>query len=45
LRIDTRAGSWILISGQIGVPLPPDKGSVTAYRAGFRVGFAFLPAE
>jgi 2-iminobutanoate/2-iminopropanoate deaminase len=29
LRIDTRAGSWIFISGQVGVPLPPDKGSVT----------------
>src|SRR5258708_39047395 len=25
----TRAGSWIFISGQVGVPLPPDKGSVT----------------
>ena len=29
LRIDTQAGSWILISGQVGVPLPPDKGSVS----------------
>jgi len=29
LRIDTQAGSWIFISGQVGVPLPPDKGSVT----------------
>ena len=29
LRIDTPAGSWIFISGQVGVPLPPDKGSVT----------------
>ena len=29
LRIDTRAGCWIFISGQVGVPLPPDKGSVT----------------
>lgn len=29
LRIDTRAGSWIFISGQVGVPLPPGKGSVT----------------
>lgn len=29
LRIDTQAGSWIFISGQIGVPLPPDKGSVS----------------
>jgi enamine deaminase RidA (YjgF/YER057c/UK114 family) len=29
LRIDTLAGSWIFISGQVGVPLPPDKGSVT----------------
>ena len=29
LRIDTRAGSWIFISGQVGVPLPPDEGSVT----------------
>jgi enamine deaminase RidA (YjgF/YER057c/UK114 family) len=29
LRIDTRSGSWIFISGQVGMPLPPDKGSVT----------------
>jgi 2-iminobutanoate/2-iminopropanoate deaminase len=29
LRIDTRGGSWIFISGQVGVPLPPDQGSVT----------------
>ena len=29
LRIDTQAGCWIFISGQVGVPLPPDKGSVT----------------
>ena len=29
LRIDTQAGSWIFISGQVGVPLSPDKGSVT----------------
>ncbi len=29
MRIDTRAGSWIFISGQVGVPLPPGKGSVT----------------
>jgi enamine deaminase RidA (YjgF/YER057c/UK114 family) len=29
LHIDTLAGSWIFISGQVGVPLPPDKGSVT----------------
>jgi enamine deaminase RidA (YjgF/YER057c/UK114 family) len=29
IRIDTQAGSWIFISGQVGVPLPPDKGSVT----------------
>ena len=29
LRIDTRAGSWIFISGQVGVQLPPEKGSVT----------------
>ena len=29
LRIDTTAGSWIFISGQVGVPLPPDNGSVT----------------
>jgi 2-iminobutanoate/2-iminopropanoate deaminase len=28
LRIDTQAGSWIFISGQVGVPLPPDKASV-----------------
>ena len=27
LRIDTPTGSWIFISGQVGVPLPPDKGS------------------
>jgi len=29
LRIDTTAGSWIFIAGQVGVPLSPDKGSVT----------------
>ena len=29
LRIDKQAGSWTFISGQVGVPLPPDKGSVT----------------
>jgi 2-iminobutanoate/2-iminopropanoate deaminase len=29
LRIDTQAGSWIFVSGQVGVPLPPDKGTVT----------------
>jgi len=29
LRIDTDAGCWIFVSGQVGVPLPPDKGSVT----------------
>jgi len=29
IRIDTRAGSWIFISGQVGVQLPPEKGSVT----------------
>jgi hypothetical protein len=26
------AGSWIFISGQVGVPMPPDKGSVTFER-------------
>jgi len=29
LRIDAQAGSWIFISGQVGVPLPPASGSVT----------------
>ena len=29
LRIDTPAGCWIFVSGQVGVPLPPDMGSVT----------------
>ena len=29
LRIDTTAGTWIFIAGQVGVPLSPDKGSVT----------------
>jgi 2-iminobutanoate/2-iminopropanoate deaminase len=29
LRINTQAGSWIFVSGQVGVPLPPDKGTVT----------------
>jgi enamine deaminase RidA (YjgF/YER057c/UK114 family) len=29
LRIDTQSGRWIFISGQVGVPLPPDKGSIT----------------
>jgi 2-iminobutanoate/2-iminopropanoate deaminase len=29
LRINTQAGSWIFISGQVGVPLPPDTCSVT----------------
>jgi enamine deaminase RidA (YjgF/YER057c/UK114 family) len=28
LRIDTPAGVWIFVSGQVGVPLPPDKGTV-----------------
>jgi 2-iminobutanoate/2-iminopropanoate deaminase len=28
LRIETPAGVWIFVSGQVGVPLPPDKGSV-----------------
>jgi 2-iminobutanoate/2-iminopropanoate deaminase len=32
LRIDTTAGSWIFIAGQVGVPLSPDKGSVTFER-------------
>ena len=27
LRIDTRAGSWIFISGQVGGPMPPDEGN------------------
>lgn len=27
VRIDTESGSWIFISGQVGVPLPPDDGS------------------
>jgi 2-iminobutanoate/2-iminopropanoate deaminase len=25
LRIDTEAGSWIFIAGQVGVAIPPDK--------------------
>ena len=29
LRIDTPAGGWIFISGQVGVPLPPNNASVT----------------
>src|SRR6516164_3347983 len=29
LRIDTTAGAWIFIAGQVGVPLSPDKGSAT----------------
>ena len=29
LRIDTQVGCWIFVAGQVGVPLPPDKGSVT----------------
>jgi len=29
LRIDTQAGTWIFVSGQVGVPMPPDTGSVT----------------
>ena len=29
LRIDTPAGSWIFISGQVGVPLEPDTDSVS----------------
>jgi 2-iminobutanoate/2-iminopropanoate deaminase len=29
LRINTQAGSWIFISGQVGVPLPPDTCCVT----------------
>ena len=29
IRIYTRAGSWIFISGQVGVQLPPEKGSDT----------------
>lgn len=28
LRIETQAGVWIFVSGQVGVPLPPDKGGV-----------------
>jgi 2-iminobutanoate/2-iminopropanoate deaminase len=29
LRIDTQAGCWIFVSGQVGVPLPPENGSVS----------------
>ncbi len=29
LRVDTQAGCWIFVSGQIGVPIPPDEGTVT----------------
>ena len=29
LRLDTPTGAWIFISGQVGVPLPPNKGSVS----------------
>jgi hypothetical protein len=31
-RYDTQAGCWIFISGQVGVPIPPDKGSATFER-------------
>ena len=27
--IDTQAGCWIFISGQVGVPIPPDESSIT----------------
>jgi enamine deaminase RidA (YjgF/YER057c/UK114 family) len=29
LSIATPGGTWIFVSGQVGVPLPPDQGSVT----------------
>jgi 2-iminobutanoate/2-iminopropanoate deaminase len=29
LRIDTEAGSWIFISGQVGVAIPPDNKSIS----------------
>jgi enamine deaminase RidA (YjgF/YER057c/UK114 family) len=29
VRLDTQAGCWIFISGQVGVPIPPDTGSIT----------------
>ena len=29
LRIDTQAGCWIVVAGQVGVPSPPDTVSAT----------------
>jgi hypothetical protein len=33
IRIDTRAGSWIFISGQVGVLLPPEKAASLSNRS------------
>jgi hypothetical protein len=32
LRFDTEAGSWIFISGQVGVAIPRDNKPITFYR-------------
>jgi 2-iminobutanoate/2-iminopropanoate deaminase len=39
MRIDTRGGSWIFISGQVGVPLPPDKGGSVTFEQEVRTTF------
>jgi len=44
LRVDTQTGSWIFVSGQIGVPLPPDKGSVT-FEQEVRITFERITAS
>jgi hypothetical protein len=39
--IDTTAGSWIFIAGQVAMPLSPDKGSLTSNRRCARHSSAF----
>ena len=39
VRIDTEAGSWIFIAGQVGVAIPPDKEPIS-FEQEVRVTFA-----
>ena len=44
LRIDTEAGSWIFISGQVGVAIPPDKKPIS-FEQEVRVTFERIRAS
>ena len=37
LRIDTEAGSWIFVAGQVGVAIPPDNKPIS-----FEIGRAHV---